>query len=188
MGEDALLQQIITRKAELDRLRAQAPHGLDNLNRYHDIELTYTSNAIEGNTLTAAETRMVVEHGITIGGKPLKDHLEAVGHFEALHYVRDLARQAEPLREADIRNLHRLLMQRADPDAAGRYADQGRYVETDQGGIISRRRPKSRREWATLFNGSARLPPHLRPHSRRTAALSKSIRSMTAMAARCVLS
>ena len=71
-------------KAELDRLRPQAPHGLDNLNRSHDIELTYTSNAIEGNTLTAAETRMVIEHGITIGGKPLKDHLEAVDHFEAL--------------------------------------------------------------------------------------------------------
>ncbi|MBV8737792.1 MAG: Fic family protein [Alphaproteobacteria bacterium] len=133
MTEDTLLQQIAAKKAELDQLRAQAPHGLDNLNRSYDIELTYTSNAIEGNTLTAAETRMVVEHGITIGGKPLKDHLEAVGHFEALRYVRDLARQAEPLREADIRNLHRLVMQRADPETAGRYADQGRYVETDQG-------------------------------------------------------
>jgi Fic family protein len=129
--EDALLRQIAANKAELDRLRPQAPHGLENLDRSHDIELTYTSNAIEGNTLTAAETRMVIEHGVTIGGKPLKDHLEAVDHFEALRYVRDLARQAVPLREADIRNLHRLVMQRSDPDAAGRYANQGRYVETD---------------------------------------------------------
>ena len=145
MCEDALLQQIAVKKAELDRLRAQAPHGLDNLNRSYDIELTYTSNAIEGNTLTAAETRMVVEHGVTIGGKPLKDHLEAIGHFEALHYVRDLARQAAPLREADIRNLHRLVIQRADPETAGRYADQGRYVETDSGGIIFRHRSKCRR-------------------------------------------
>lgn len=133
MTEDALLQQIAAKKAELDRLRAQVPRGLDNLNRSFDIELTYTSNAIEGNTLTAAETRMVVEHGVTIGGKPLKDHLEAVGHFEALGYVRDLAQQAAPLREADIRNLHRLVMQRADPETAGRYADQSRYVETDSG-------------------------------------------------------
>ena len=133
MTEDALIQQIAAKKAELDRLRPQAPHGLDNLNRSRDIELTYTSNAIEGNTLTAAETRMVIEHGITIGGKPLKDHLEAVDHFEALHYVRDLARQAVPLREADIRNLHRLVMRRSDPDMASRYANQGRYVETDNG-------------------------------------------------------
>jgi Fic family protein len=133
MTEDTLIQQIAAKKAELDRLRPLAPHGLDNLNRSYDIELTYTSNAIEGNTLTAAETRMVIEHGITIGGKPLKDHLEAVDHFEALRYVRDLARQRVPLRETDIRNLHRLVMQRSDPDMAGRYASQGRYVETDSG-------------------------------------------------------
>jgi cell filamentation protein, protein adenylyltransferase len=133
MTDDTLLQQIAAKKAELERLRPQAPHGLDNLNQSHDIELTYTSNAIEGNTLTAAETRIVIEHGITIGGKPLKDHLEAVDHFEALRYVRELARETEPLREADLRNLHRLVMQRSDPDMAGRYANQGRYVETDSG-------------------------------------------------------
>lgn len=133
MTEDTLLQQIAAKKAELDRLRPQAPHGLENLNQCYDIELTYTSNAIEGNTLTAAETRMVVEHGITIGGKPLKDHLEAVDHFEALHYVRDLARQTVPLRETDIRNLHRLVMQRSDPDMAGSYANQSRHVEVDGG-------------------------------------------------------
>jgi Fic family protein len=128
-----LIEQIAANKAELYRLRPQVPHGLDNLNRSYDIELTYTSNAIEGNTLTAAETRMVIEHGITIGGKPLKDHLEAVDHFEALHYVRDLARQRVPLRDTDVRNLHRLAMQRSDPDMAGRYASQGRFVETDSG-------------------------------------------------------
>jgi Fic family protein len=76
---------------------------------------------------------MVIERSITIGGKPLKDHLEAVDHFEALRYVRDLARQTTPLREADIRSLHRLVMQRSDPDMAGSYANQGRYVETDTG-------------------------------------------------------
>ena len=133
MVEGALLERIAVRKSELDKLRAQIPHGLDNLARSQDIELTYTSNAIEGNMLSAAETRMVIEHGITIGGKALKDHLEAVGHFEALHYVRALAQQAEPLREADIRNLHRLVMQRVDPETAGRYADQSRFVETDSG-------------------------------------------------------
>ena len=133
MTEDALLQQIAAKKAELDQLRPQAPHGLDNLNHALDIELTYSSNAIEGNTLSAAETMLVVEQGITIGGKPLKDHLEAIDHYDALRYVRTLAQQSTPLTELDLRNLHRLVMVRSEPEIAGRYADQGRFVVTDTG-------------------------------------------------------
>ena len=124
---------VAKKKAELDRLRGRLPGGLANLEHAHDLELTYTSNAIEGNTLSAAETTLVIEHGITIGGKPLKDHLEALDHFDALHYVRDLARDITSLSEGDIRNLHRLVMQRSNPEIAGRYADQGRFVVTDSG-------------------------------------------------------
>jgi Fic family protein len=124
---------ITLKKAELDRLRGRAPGALGNLEHAHDLELTYTSNAIEGNTLSAAETALVIEQGITIGGKPLKDHLEALDHFDALRYMRNLAREATPLSEGDIRNLHRLVMQRSDPGIAGRYADQGRFVVTDSG-------------------------------------------------------
>ncbi len=131
MTEDALLEQITAKKAELDRLRGRTPDGLSGLEHTQDIELTYTSNAIEGNTLTAVETTLVIENGITIGGKPLKDHLEAVDHFGALQYVRSLARQTDPLTEADLRNLHRLVMQRSDPDEAGQYARTVRYVLTD---------------------------------------------------------
>lgn len=90
---DTLRQQVAAKKAELDRLRARSPGGLGNLEHVHDLELTYTSNAIEGNTLTAAETTHVVEHGVTIGGKPLKDHLEAIDHYEAIRYVLALDRQ-----------------------------------------------------------------------------------------------
>ena len=130
---DELRSAIASKKAELDRLRGRTPGALANLEHAHDLELTYTSNAIEGNTLTAAETTLVVEQGITIGGKPLKDHLEALDHFDALHYVRDLARERAPLSEGDVRNLHRLVMQRSGPGIAGRYADQGRFVVTDSG-------------------------------------------------------
>ncbi|MBV8890231.1 MAG: Fic family protein [Alphaproteobacteria bacterium] len=130
---DDLRAGIAVKKTELDRLRRQAPGALANLEHAHDLELTYTSNAIEGNTLTAAETMLVIEHGITIGGKPLKDHLEALDHFDALRYMRELARIATPLHEGDIRNLHRLVMQRSDPAIAGAYADQGRFVVTDRG-------------------------------------------------------
>src|SRR4051812_220708 len=96
---DAMQLRITAKKALLDQLRAQFPQGLGNLERVHDLELTYTSNAIEGNTLSAAETMLVIEQGITIGGKPLKDHLEAIDHHEAIGYVRDLARQSAPVIE-----------------------------------------------------------------------------------------
>jgi Fic family protein len=62
---ESLIQAVAAKKAELDRLRPRAPGGLTNLEHSHDLELTYTSNAIEGNTLTAIETTLVVEQGIT---------------------------------------------------------------------------------------------------------------------------
>jgi Fic family protein len=130
---DSLIQAVAAKKAELDRLRPRAPGGLTNLEHSHDLELTYTSNAIEGNTLTAAETTMVVEQGITVAGKPLRDHLEAIDHYEAIGYVRAIARQAAKLTELDIRGLHRLVVLRSRPEIAGTYADQGRYVLTDTG-------------------------------------------------------
>ena len=130
---ETLLASVATRKAELDQFRIRAPGGTANLDHSQDLELTYTSNAIEGNTLTAVETTMVIEQGITVAGKPLKDHLEAIDHFEAIHYVRELARQPTPLTEMDVRNLHRLVVLRSRPDIAGSYADQGRYVLTDSG-------------------------------------------------------
>ena len=94
---EKLIERIAARKAELDRLRPLAPRGLSNLEHVHDLEITYTSNAIEGNTLTASETMLVVEQGITIGGKPLKDHMEAIDHYDAIRYVRELARRGTRL-------------------------------------------------------------------------------------------
>jgi Fic family protein len=130
---DDLLKRIAAKKAELDRLRPLAPGGLSNLEHSADLELTYTSNAIEGNTLSAAETTLVIEQGITVAGKPLRDHLEAIDHYDAIRHVRALARHAAALTESDLRNLHRLVVQRSRPAIAGSYADQGRYVLTDAG-------------------------------------------------------
>lgn len=76
-----LLQSIAAKKERLDTLRPLAPEALSRLEHYYDIELTYASNAIEGNTLSAVETTLVIEKGITVGGKPLKDHLEALDHL-----------------------------------------------------------------------------------------------------------
>ncbi len=129
----SLIITIAEKKAELDRLRPLAPSALIHLERATDLELNFTSNAIEGNTLTQIETNLVIEHGITVGGKTLKDHLEAIDHHDALRYVRELAQARSPLAEIDIRNLHGLVMQRSDPEIAGRYATASRYVTTDVG-------------------------------------------------------
>src|SRR6478672_5741293 len=110
---DELIARIAAKKAAFDRLWATAGGGVGNLEHVHDLELTYTSNAIEGNTLDAAETTLVIEQGITIGGKPLKDHLEAIDHHEAIAYVRDLAKQATPITEADVGTLHGLVVKRS---------------------------------------------------------------------------
>src|SRR5271154_801435 len=117
-----------TDRREKGRTRSAVSGGLGNLEHSHDLELTYTSNAIEGNTLTAAETTLVVEQGITVAGKPLRDHLEAIDHYEAIRYVRAIARQPVQLTEMDIRGLHRLVVLRSRPEIAGTYADQGHYV------------------------------------------------------------
>jgi Fic family protein len=124
---------VAEKKQRLDQLRPLSAEALSNLQHYYDIEITYTSNAIEGNTLSAVETTLVIEQGVTIGGKPLKDHLEALDHYDAIRYVRELARAESPLTESHVRDIHRLVVQRSRPDIAGRYADLARYVRTETG-------------------------------------------------------
>jgi Fic family protein len=116
------------KKARLDHLRPLSPKSLEALASWYEVELTYTSNAIEGNTLSRSETAIVLEKGITIGGKPLKDHLEALGHRDALVFVRTLAAAGEKVREIDIRQIHRLIVSRVDPEDAGRYSTHQRTI------------------------------------------------------------
>lgn len=128
-----MLDSIADKKNRLDRLRPLSPEALSKLEHYYDVEITYTSNAIEGNTLSPVETTLVIEQGVTISGKPLKDHLEALDHYDAIRYVREFAREKTPVTESDVRNLHRLVVLRSRPDIAGRYANLARYVRTETG-------------------------------------------------------
>jgi Fic family protein len=116
------------KKQRLDRLRPLSPRSLEALEAWYDVELTYSSNAIEGNTLTRSETAILLEKGITIAGKPLKDHLEAIGHRDALGFVRTLAAQDAPVREIDIREIHRLVFMRVDPEESGHYSQHQRMI------------------------------------------------------------
>jgi len=101
-----------------ERLNAMRPLTQGEVNRLHQefmVEFTYNSNAIEGNTLTLQETAMVLE-GITIDQKPLKDHLEAVGHRDAFLYVRDIATNDVPLNESTIKSIHSLVLMNQPED------------------------------------------------------------------------
>lgn len=102
-------------KAELDTRRPLTQGELERLNEEFMIEFTYNSNAIEGNTLTLQETAMVLE-GITIDQKPLKDHLEAVGHKDAFLYVQDIVSNKIPLTEFVIKNIHSLVLMNRPED------------------------------------------------------------------------
>ncbi|MFT3726411.1 MAG: Fic family protein [Terricaulis sp.] len=119
---------IASNKAKLDALRPLRAGALRNLRKYYDLELTYTSNAIEGNTLTARETAEVIEHGVTIAGKRLRDHLEAIDHYEALQWVRGLAVETTPLNETSVTELHRRVVARSQPDIAGIYSSLPRRI------------------------------------------------------------
>jgi Fic family protein len=124
----ALIHDIERKKAQLDRLRPLSGAALAQLQKHYDVELTYTSNAIEGNTLTLRETAELIEHGITVGGKPLRDHLEAVDHYDAVQWVRALAAASVPLDEATICELHRRIVLRSQPEIAGFYSRLPRRI------------------------------------------------------------
>ena len=103
------LEEIDRRKAELDRRRPLTPGEVQRLRQEFLVEYTYHSNAIEGNTLTLQETALVLE-GITVDRKPLRDHLEAVGHKDAFLYVQELVQEGGPLTQAQIKQIHTLVL------------------------------------------------------------------------------
>jgi Fic family protein len=93
---------------------------LKQVREYFRIGMTYSSNALEGNSLTETETKIVIEDGLTIGGKPVRDHLEVLGHSEAYDLLFRLAK-SQDITEANIKELHRLFYYRIDAKQAGKY-------------------------------------------------------------------
>src|SRR3972149_11829389 len=119
---DNKLKLLTDKKQRLDAFRPLPPELVKNLDEWFKIELTYTSNAIEGNTLTRAETALVVEKGITVQGKSLKEHLEATNHAEALDYIKTLvSKKRQDLTENDILDIHKTILQKIEENHAGRY-------------------------------------------------------------------
>src|SRR5580704_17906751 len=119
---DDLLTAIAAKKERLDAMRPVSRAALLAVQKSYDVDLTWTSNAIEGNTLTLRETAELIEHGITVGGKSLRDHLEAVDHYNALLWMRDLAAHDAPIDEMTVCELHRRIVARSQPEIGGVYS------------------------------------------------------------------
>src|SRR5690554_3470442 len=96
-------------KAKLDQYRPFPPEIVRNLHEDRVLQWTYHSNAIEGNTLSLKETKVVLE-GITVGGKTLREHLEAINHRDAILFAEELAAEDKALDEWAIKSLHQLVL------------------------------------------------------------------------------
>lgn len=107
-------------KSRLDSLRPLPEHTVRTLHEQQVLEWTYHSNAIEGNTLTLKETKVVLE-AITIGGKPLREHSEVINHKEAIDYVEAIVQNQEALSEWQIKSIHHLVLKNIDDRNAGQY-------------------------------------------------------------------
>lgn len=116
----AMLSRIDRDKARIDSHRPLPKHTAASLRDHLALEWTYNSNGIEGNTLTLRETKVVLE-GITVGGKTMREHLEAINHRDAIEFLEMLVAEPTPISERDIKDLHALVLRGIDSDEAGRY-------------------------------------------------------------------
>lgn len=118
---DELYKQLSDLKNCLDSFRPLSDNEVKKLNEFFDIEYTYHSNKIEGNTLTLNETHLVINKGITIGSKSLNEHLEAVNHQWAIDYVRELVKDQVEFNKFELLSIHQLILQSIDTKNAGKY-------------------------------------------------------------------
>jgi len=124
MTKNDLLKKIDKYKIAIDTRRPLTTEEVKQLDDYFRIGFTYSSNALEGNTLTISETKIIIEDGITVGGKPLRDCYEAVGHAKAYDYMLEAARADNLIFTEDmILNLHKLFFSKIDEEKAGKYRE-----------------------------------------------------------------
>ncbi len=126
---DTLLKRIDEYKSLIDSRRPLKPEEIKELDNYFRISTTYSSNALEGNTLTISETKIILEDGITIGGKPIKDYYEATGHANAYDYMLNAARcENFTFSEEIILMIHKLFYSSLDLEKAGKYRDHQVFI------------------------------------------------------------
>lgn len=117
--------RLFEKKAKLQQSRPSSGVALQKIKEALSIEWTYNSNSIEGNTLSLSETQMVLQEGVTISGKSLREHFEVVNHETALNYLYELVDKNTIISSKDILSLHALVLRNIEDDFAGRIRNGG---------------------------------------------------------------
>lgn len=123
-----LLQEIDRKKAIIDQARPLPAIVLNNLKEYLDIEWTYNSNSIEGNTMSREETMLILKEGLTISGKSMKEHLEVTNHKNAIDYLEMILTKVEPITQNDVKKIHSFVLEGINNQYAGRYREVEIFV------------------------------------------------------------
>ncbi|MDR1153205.1 MAG: Fic family protein [Bacteroidales bacterium] len=118
---ETLLQQIDTLKIRLQHARPLHNDALNKIKSAFEMEYTFESNRIEGNTLTLQETALIVSEGVTIGGKSMREHLEAINHAQAIEYIKEIATADMDITERTVKEIHALILHGINREQAGRY-------------------------------------------------------------------
>lgn len=138
----SILSSLDSLKSRLDKIRPLDSVQLKKINEAIFLEYTYDSNRIEGNTLTLQETALVVQKGITISGKNLTEHLEAINHYEAVEYIQELVQSKTELSDRILKDIHALVLRGIDKENAGKYRNVNvkiagsRFMPTDSVKVI----------------------------------------------------
>lgn len=155
-----VLRKVDCFQKEINALRPFEGEMLDQIKDYYRIGLTWTSNALEGNSLTESETKVLLEEGLTVGGRPMRDVFEAVDHARAYDFMFSLMKN-RCIDESAVLQMHKLFYQNIEPDYAGRYRDM-KVVIT--GSHYPTTAPeKLDKEMASLFQWAAEERGRLHP-------------------------
>ncbi len=153
------LKQLSERKKQVDQLKPFSRALIENLNDWYRVELTYSSNAIEGNTLTRQETAQVVEKNLSVAGKQVKEHLEAINHAEAWNYV--MSNKNKKIDEKEILKLHQMVLSKINDQEAGRYRQVRVRVAGSKGVVFpnSVKVPKLMKNLVKWLNLKSKMHP-----------------------------
>lgn len=156
--EEKTYERIFKKKTELEQFKPFDQAALHKLQETFRVDMTYNSNAIEGNSLSLSETKLVLEEGITIGGKSLKEHLEATNHSKAIDFVESLVNKKE-IAENDVLNIHAIILDRINSQNAGFYRIAGvRISGTDYVPPKATKVPELMKEIYRLLNSKSGVP------------------------------